>query len=171
MQVLDANQFEALCMPSSSGSARAPGGGDSIGQLGPEAEAELGVAHNGLELRQAKLRVNAVPFPVEPEDNRTGMIISGDRMLFYYQILIENIGDTAVQLLGRFHEIACPWDVIRYGNKEEPRGHKTDGPVLLPGSVMMEQQYAVMEGFEGTLKGGFLVRLVTCSWLCACVGV
>jgi hypothetical protein len=112
----------------------------------------------GLEPRCAKLRIQAVPFPILPEDNNTGLDISGDRMLFQYQILIENLGDTAVQLMGRYHEITCPWDVIRVGTKAEPRGHRSDGVIILPGSLALEHQHAVVEGSEATLNGGFLVR-------------
>ena len=167
LQVRDANEFEALCMSSSRGSSRASGGSESTGQADTDAEAEAGVAHNGLERRQAKVRIHAVPFPIQPEDNVTGIDVSGDRMLFYYQLLVENLGDTAVQLLGRFHEISCPWDVIRYGCKDEPMGHRTEGVVVMPGCVVLEQQYAVMEGSQGTMKGG----LVVCSWLCVHVFV
>lgn len=149
----DANEFEALCMSSSRGSSSGQGRGDSVDSTEPDA----GPQYCGLVQRQAKLRIQAVPFPTDPENNDTGLNLSGDRLLFYYQILVENIGDSAVQLLGRYHEISCPWDVIKLGSREEPRGHRTDGVVLLPGSSVMEQQYAVFEGSEGTMKGGFLV--------------
>jgi uncharacterized protein affecting Mg2+/Co2+ transport len=153
--VRDANEFEALVMASSKSNSRGPVGAQASDPF--DIEGEVGIACDGLEPRQAKLRIHAVPFPTRSEENDTGIDLSGDRMLFYYQVMVENIGDAAVQLLGRYHEIKCPWDVIRVGSREEPRGHRSDGVVLMPGSVVMEQAYAVLEGSEGTMKGGFLV--------------
>lgn len=167
MQIRDANEFEALCMSSSKRkSSVAIDGASSQDQ--PEetdAEAEAGVQYNGLVRHQAKLRIHAVPFPTDPNNNDTGLAVSGDRLLFHFQILVENIGDAAVQLLGRYHEVKGAWDTIHVGSRAEPRGHKTDGVILMPGAAVIEQQYAVMEGSEGTMKGGFLV----CPSLLVCV--
>lgn len=151
MQVGSANEFEALCMSALSagdaqrGAAAAADGADAV-----------------LVPKVARLRIHAVPFPVRTSDGGEADVVRGsgadEHMLFHNQIIIENIGDVAVQLMGRWHKVTAPWESKAFGDRGQPFGHASDGVLVMPTETVMEQQSMQIRGSEGEIIGGFLVR-------------
>lgn len=159
VQVSSANEFEALCM--SAISSR---------EVPKKVDVATGASDEYLIPKVARLRIHAVPFPVRTGDEGESGVVRGsgedERMLFHNQLIIENIGETAVQLMGRWHNVTAPWESTAFGDRGRPHGHPTEGVLLMPAETVMEQQAMQIHGREGEITGGFLVCHPSCGPWC-----
>lgn len=156
VQVSSANEFEALCMSAI-----------RSGEVPKKANVATGVSDEDLIPKVARLRIHAVAFPVRTGDEGESDVVrdsgADEHMLFHNQLIIENIGETAVQLMGRWHKVTAPWESTAFGDRGQPHGHPTQGVLVMPAETVMEQQAMQIHGTEGEISGGFLVRQRSCG--------
>lgn len=109
----------------------------------------------------ARLRIHAIPFPVQTGGEEQPDVVRGiatdEYMMFQKQIIIENIGDAAVQLMGRWHKVTAAWESTSLGDRSHPHGNRSHGVLIMPGDTVMEQRPMQIRGTEGEVSGGFLV--------------
>eukprot|EP00892_Ulva_mutabilis_P002418 jgi/Ulvmu1/12177/UM085_0041.1 len=148
-----ANEFEALCM-----TAMQPAD-SSLGDN--PADVATGTTQADLVTAVSRLRIHAVPFTASTrnaEDGEARRSSPDDHLPVSFQVIVENIGGAAVQLMGRWYQVTAPWESKSVGKRGQPHGHASHGVLVMPGEVVMEQQAIMIRGAEGEIAGGFLCR-------------
>ena len=74
----------------------------------------------------------------------------GQRFVFAYHMRIENVGDTAAQLLWRHWYIHDP---VAGDSEVEGEGVIGEQPLVAPGGVHEYQSFCVLRGPEGHMEG------------------
>ena len=81
------------------------------------------------------------------------------RQAFDYQMVVENVGEVPVQIIGRRFEISDDFETERVGSAQAAeRGVLGALPVVMPGSAVMYKSCASIGHSAGTMRGAYLVR-------------
>ncbi len=81
--------------------------------------------------------------------------VIGKKFVFAYFIRIENNGVLPVQLLRRHWFIRNAFETLR---EVEGEGVVGQQPIILPGSAHEYNSYCVLDTFDGTMEGTYLMR-------------